>query len=88
MSRYAVVKTGQGSGGKLAADEQQQQANSVGSSGNHSSDNELQLVLRKLLSKADPEELKIMHKILCSGSTSPEWRVAFATLTQEIQRNM
>lgn len=87
MSRSAAVETGQGSGVKLAADEQQQ-ANSVGSSRNHSSDNELQLVLRRLLSKADPEELKIMHKILCSGSTSPEWRVAFATLTQEIQRNM
>ncbi|XP_016456757.1 lysine-specific demethylase JMJ18 isoform X1 [Nicotiana tabacum] len=87
VSRSAAVETGQGSGVKLAADEQQQ-ANSVGSSRNHSSDNELQLVLRRLLSKADPEELKIMHKILCSGSTSPEWRVAFATLTQEIQRNM
>ncbi|CAN4080281.1 unnamed protein product [Withania somnifera] len=27
-------------------------------------------------------------KILCSGSTSPEWRIAFATLSQEIQRKV
>ncbi|XP_059288320.1 lysine-specific demethylase JMJ18-like [Lycium ferocissimum] len=71
----AVVEKGQCSGIMLAAEEQQ--ANS-----------KLQLVLRRLLSKADPEELRILHKILSSGSTSPEWRVAFATLSQEIQRKL
>ncbi|KAJ8545261.1 hypothetical protein K7X08_017844 [Anisodus acutangulus] len=74
MSRSAaVVEKGQCSGIKLAAEEQ------------HS---KLELVLRRLLSKADPEELTIMHKILSSGSASPEWRIAFAMLSQEIQRKV
>ncbi|MCD7465181.1 hypothetical protein HAX54_000746 [Datura stramonium] len=87
MARSAAVEKGQCSGIKLAVEEQH--ANSVGSSGGDcSSDTNLQLVLRRLLSKADREELRIMHKILCSGSTSPEWRIAFATLCQEIQRKV
>lgn len=49
----------------------------------HSDD---QSVFRGLLKKANPEELEIMHRILCSEIGGPEWRVALATLTQEIQR--
>lgn len=44
-------------------------------------------VFRRLLRKANPEEMEIMHTILCKGSTSPLWRVAFETLTEEIHRN-
>ncbi|XP_006353027.1 lysine-specific demethylase JMJ18 [Solanum tuberosum] len=80
MARSAVMERGQCSGTKVATEEEH---------ANYSSSNtELQLVLRRLLNKADPEELRIMHKILCSGSTSPEWRIAFATLSQEIQRKV
>ncbi|KAJ8549287.1 hypothetical protein K7X08_032994 [Anisodus acutangulus] len=87
MSRSsAVVERGQCSGTKLPAEEQH--AKSVGSSGNASSDTKLELVLRRLLSKADPEELQTMHKILSSGSASPEWRIAFATLSQETRMKL
>ncbi|CAN4081939.1 unnamed protein product [Withania somnifera] len=80
VARSVVVERGKCPGIKLAAEEQH---------ANHcSSDTELQLVLRRLLSKADPEELRILHKILLSGSTSPEWRIAFTTLCQEIQRKV
>lgn len=80
MARSAVMERGQCSGTKVATEEEH---------ANYSSSNtELQLVLRRLLNKADPEELRIMHKILCSGSTSPEWRIAFATLSQEILRKV
>lgn len=50
-------------------------------------DDEIRSVFRRLLRKANPEEMEIMHRILCKGSTSPLWRVAFETLTEEIQRN-
>ncbi|XP_059667390.1 lysine-specific demethylase JMJ18-like [Cornus florida] len=60
--------------------------NSVIGSCNNSVDKELQSVLQGLLKKANPEELKIMHRILCSESRSPEWRVALTTLTEEIQK--
>ncbi|PHT89879.1 Lysine-specific demethylase JMJ15, partial [Capsicum annuum] len=81
VSRPATVERGQCSGIKVGAEEVQH-------ANYRSSDTELQLILRRLLSKADAEELRILHEILCSGSTSPEWQTAFATLTQEIQRKV
>ncbi|KAK9267111.1 hypothetical protein L1049_009530 [Liquidambar formosana] len=54
--------------------------------GHHSADEEVQGVLRGLLKKANPEELKMMHRIFCSESQSTEWRVAFTTLIEEIQK--
>ncbi|KAA8544808.1 hypothetical protein F0562_019601 [Nyssa sinensis] len=63
-----------------------QEDTSVIGSGNYSVDEELRTTLRGLLKKANPEELKIMQRILCSESSSPEWRVALTTLTEEIQR--
>ncbi|KAF5944881.1 hypothetical protein HYC85_018958 [Camellia sinensis] len=64
----------------------QEQDNLAVGNGNHSVHDELQSVLQRLLKKANPEELKMMHRILCSESRSPEWRVALATLTEAIQR--
>ncbi|KAL2484174.1 Lysine-specific demethylase JMJ18 [Forsythia ovata] len=55
----------------------------VGSS-NSLSDDKIQYILRRLLRKADSQEMEIMHRILCNGSSSPEWRVALATLTEEM----
>ncbi|XP_052202742.1 lysine-specific demethylase JMJ18-like isoform X2 [Diospyros lotus] len=55
---------------------------------NHPVNDELQPVLRGLLKKANPEELKMMHRILCSESSSHERSVALATLTEEIQRSV
>ncbi|KAG4123890.1 hypothetical protein ERO13_D10G005000v2 [Gossypium hirsutum] len=52
----------------------------------HSVDEEIQVVLRGLFKKASPEELKIMRRILCSDSRSPERRVAYETLTEEIRK--
>ncbi|CAK9167435.1 unnamed protein product [Ilex paraguariensis] len=52
---------------------------------NHLFAEEIQPVLRGLLKKADPDELEIVHRILCSKSSSPEWKLALATL-EEIQR--
>ncbi|KAA8537093.1 hypothetical protein F0562_029571 [Nyssa sinensis] len=64
----------------------QEQTNSVVGSVNYSVDEELPSILVGLLKKANPEELKIMHRILCSESRSPEWRLALTTLTEEMQR--
>ncbi|XP_057812200.1 lysine-specific demethylase JMJ18-like [Salvia miltiorrhiza] len=50
-------------------------------------DEETRSVFARLLRKANPEEMEILHRILCKGSTSSLWRVAFETLTEEIQRN-
>lgn len=55
-------------------------------SNQHSVDEEIQAVLRGLFKKASPEELKIMRRILCSDSQSPERRVAYETLTEEIRK--
>jgi hypothetical protein len=52
--------------------------------GNHSIDEE---VLRGLLKKASPEELRIMHRIFCSESQSSQWRVAFTSLIEDIQKS-
>ncbi|XAR65571.1 hypothetical protein NMG60_11009733 [Bertholletia excelsa] len=46
---------------------------------------ELKSVLKGLLKKANPEELKTMHSILCSKTTSSEWRAALVTLTEEME---
>lgn len=56
-------------------------------SGNSLGDDEIRSVFGRLLRKANPEEMEIMHRILGRGSRSPLWRVAFETLTEEIQRN-
>lgn len=49
---------------------------------------EMQLVLRRLLKKADSEELRTLQRVLCSESQSSKWRVAFTSLIEEIQRNV
>ncbi|KAF9673117.1 hypothetical protein SADUNF_Sadunf11G0115300 [Salix dunnii] len=55
--------------------------------GHHSVDEDVQHVLRGLFKKASPEELKIMHRILCSDMQSTERKVAFTTLMEEIQKS-
>ena len=55
--------------------------------GNNSIDEDVHLVLRGLLKKASPEELRIMHRIFCSESQSSKWRVAFTSLMEEIQKS-
>ncbi|KAK0578518.1 hypothetical protein LWI29_011604 [Acer saccharum] len=52
--------------------------------GNNSVDEEVDTVLRGLMKKASPEELKIMHRLLCSEAQSAERIVALRTLTEEI----
>lgn len=47
---------------------------------------DLQLKLQGLFNKGSTEELRIMHSILSGESQSDEWRLALATLTQELQR--
>ncbi|KAL0352734.1 UNVERIFIED_CONTAM: Lysine-specific demethylase [Sesamum angustifolium] len=54
--------------------------------GNSLSDDEIQSVFRRLLSKANSEEMEIMHRILCKGPTSPFWRAAVEMLTEEIRK--
>ncbi|KAJ8758696.1 hypothetical protein K2173_000417 [Erythroxylum novogranatense] len=46
---------------------------------------EVQHVLQGLLKKANPEELKLMHRIICSEEQSAELRMALITLIEEIQ---
>uniref|UniRef100_A0A6V7QYG7 Lysine-specific demethylase JMJ18-like n=1 Tax=Ananas comosus var. bracteatus TaxID=296719 RepID=A0A6V7QYG7_ANACO len=54
----------------------------------NSSVEEVQNILGGLFKKANREELKMMHKIFCSGSGSSSWRVAFATLLEEIKKDV
>ncbi|KAL9147620.1 hypothetical protein ABFS82_13G184800 [Erythranthe guttata] len=54
--------------------------------GNSLSDEEIQTVFRRMLKKANLEEMEVVNRILCRGSTSPLWRVAVETLTEEIKR--
>ncbi|XP_075481837.1 lysine-specific demethylase JMJ18-like isoform X1 [Primulina tabacum] len=54
-------------------------------SDNFLSGDEIRPVLRRLLRKADSEEMEVMHGILCQESRSHQWRVAVETLTEEIQ---
>lgn len=44
-------------------------------------------LLRGLLKKASPEELRIMHRVFCSESQNAEWRMAFTSLIEEIQKS-
>lgn len=48
---------------------------------------EVQHVLGGLFKKANPHELRMMHQVLCSESWSTNWRAAFRTLLDEIQKN-
>lgn len=60
----------------------------VGSSNKLTIDEESQSVIRGLLKKANPEELKTVYRFLCSSeSRSPEWRAFLTTLTEEMQKN-
>lgn len=56
----------------------------IDGSSNSLSDDKIQYILRRLLRKADSQEMELMNRILCNGSSSPEWRVALATLTEEM----
>ncbi|KAM1213064.1 hypothetical protein PS2_004526 [Malus domestica] len=49
---------------------------------------EMQLLLRRLLKKADPEELSALQRVFCSESQSAKWRVAFASMIEEIQKHV
>ncbi|XP_044479444.1 lysine-specific demethylase JMJ18-like isoform X3 [Mangifera indica] len=68
----------------MAAKEQDQNSPSICS--HNPVDEEVQLVLQGLFRKASPRELKVMHRILCSEAQSPERRVAFTALIEEIQK--
>lgn len=48
---------------------------------------EVQRVLGGLFKKASPHELNVMHQVLGSDSWSANWRAAFRTLLDEIQKN-
>ncbi|KAL6561896.1 hypothetical protein OROGR_002903 [Orobanche gracilis] len=54
--------------------------------GDYLSEAEIKSVLRRLMRKANMEEMEIMRTILCRGSRSPFWRLAVETLTEEIKR--
>lgn len=60
--------------------------NNPSTGGQNSVEQEAQQVLRGLFQKASPKELKVMQRILCSEARSAEWRVAFTTLIEEIQK--
>ncbi|XP_068654381.1 lysine-specific demethylase JMJ18-like [Aristolochia californica] len=49
---------------------------------------EVQSVLGRLFKKASNDELTMMHRVLCSGSWSTNWRLAFSVLLQEINKKM
>lgn len=51
-------------------------------------DEEVKVVVRRLLKKASPEELKTLHRLFCSESQTAEWRVAFKALIEEIQKDV
>ncbi|KAF8413477.1 hypothetical protein HHK36_001464 [Tetracentron sinense] len=54
----------------------------------HTLVDEVQTVLGGLFKKASHDELKMMHRIFCSESWSSEWRAAFGTLVEEMQKNV
>lgn len=61
--------------------------NNATTSGSHSSvTEEVELVLRGLLEKANPQQLRMMSKILSTDSRNAEWRAAFTTLIEDIQK--
>ena len=49
---------------------------------------EMKSILRGLLRKANPEELSTLHKLFSSDTPSAEWRVAFISLIEEMQRTL
>ncbi|KAL8508259.1 hypothetical protein ACS0TY_018735 [Phlomoides rotata] len=55
--------------------------------GNNLRDDEARSIFRRLMRKANREEVGIMERILCKGPGSPLWRVAVETLREEIERN-
>ncbi|KAL5838980.1 hypothetical protein ACOSQ4_011588 [Xanthoceras sorbifolium] len=63
-----------------------QDENNPSVGGNNSVGEEVEVVLRGLFKKANPNELKIMHRILCSEAQSAERRVASRTLIEEIHK--
>lgn len=67
--------------------QREQDLSLVGSSNKLTIHEESQCVIRGLLKKANPEELKTVYRFLCSESRSPEWRAFLTTLTEEMQRN-
>jgi hypothetical protein len=64
----------------------QEQYNPSEGRGHESMDEEVQK-LRGLLEKASPEELRMMHRALCSESQNAEWRMALTSLIEEIQKS-
>lgn len=66
----------------------QEEPDSPSVKGHHSIDEEMQLVLRRLLKKADPEELRTLQRIFCGESQSAKWRVAFTELIEAMQRSV
>ena len=46
-------------------------------------DREAKIMVRGLLKKASPEELKTLHRLLCSKTQMAELRVAFTALIEE-----
>lgn len=79
-----VEERSQNSGLKLAAEGK---AMRILGSNSHLSDDNLKHALHRFFSKANPKELEMMHKVMCSGSSSPEWRVALAVL-DEMQKKV
>ncbi|KAG8385165.1 hypothetical protein BUALT_Bualt03G0013400 [Buddleja alternifolia] len=49
-------------------------------------DNNSLSVFRRLVKKANSEEMEIMHRIICQGSGSPLGRLAVETLMEEIKK--
>ncbi|KAH6800440.1 Transcription factor jumonji family protein / zinc finger family protein [Perilla frutescens var. hirtella] len=94
-NKLLMIKSSSSTGDSLAAEKNSLETRSDGGEITDSfetdilvgEDDEIRSVFARLLRKANPEEMETMHRILCRGSTSPLWRVAFETLTEEIQRN-
>lgn len=47
---------------------------------------EMKSILEGFLRKASPDELSTLLKLFSSEAASAEWRVAFATLIEEVQK--
>ncbi|PON63624.1 FY-rich [Parasponia andersonii] len=51
-------------------------------------DEGVKVVVRRLLEKATPEELKTLHRFVCGESQTAEWGLAFKLLIEEIQKDV
>ncbi|CAH9081507.1 unnamed protein product [Cuscuta epithymum] len=51
-------------------------------------DNKMQSMLIRFFSKANTEELGMMHRILCGGSSSPGWRMALSILDDDMHKKV